>query len=66
MQISAPGFKGNLTGYTMMAAQGATKTWATRAVMVYIYQGGRREQFIFNHKLRDQSVSNLNTYSSDW
>lgn len=65
VQIGAPQFKGNLTGYTSRVRDNAMKTWSSRAVVVYTYRGGHREQFIFNHKLRDQSVSNLNTYSSD-
>jgi hypothetical protein len=65
MQIGAPQFKGNLTGYTSRLTDGMMRTWSSRAVMVYTYRGGHREQFVINHKLRDQSVSNLNTYSSD-
>jgi hypothetical protein len=66
MQIGAPLFKGNLTGYTSQSVEGAQKTWASRAVLQYTYNGGQREQIVVNHKIRDQSASNLKTYSTDW
>lgn len=65
MQIGAPSFKGILTGYTGSSSSRSMKTWASRAVMQYAFDGGRREQIIINHKIRDQSVSNLQTYSTD-
>lgn len=66
MQIGAPYFKGNLTGYTSQTLDGAMKTWASRATMQYTYRGGQREQIVINHKFRDQSVNNLKSYSTDW
>lgn len=65
MQIGAPFFKGNLTGYTSQTIENALKTWASRAVLQYTYRGGAREQIVVNHKIRDQSVNSLKTYSTD-
>lgn len=65
MQIGAPFFKGNLTGYTSQTIENSLKTWASRAALQYTYRGGSREQIVVNHKIRDQSVNSLKTYSTD-
>ena len=40
-------------------------SWASRADLSYQYDSGRKQRVVVNHKVRDQSTNNLNTYSMD-
>ena len=66
LQIGSPIFKGSLTGFTNnVRDQRGGSSWASRADFSYQYGGGRKERIVVNHKVRDQSTNNLNTYSMD-
>jgi hypothetical protein len=65
LQIGSPIFKGTFTGYSSNVRDDSSKSWASRAELVYQYRGGRKERIVVNHKIRDQSTSNLKTYSMD-
>jgi len=66
LQIGSPAFKGSLTGFTNnVRDRRGGSSWASRADVSYQYDGGRKERIVVNHKIRDQSTNNLNTYSMD-
>jgi len=58
--------KGSLSGFTNRARdRRGGSSWASRVGLNYQYDGGRKQRIIVNHKVRDQSTNNLNTYSMD-
>jgi len=66
VQIGSPIFKGSLTGFTNnVRDRRGGWSWASRADLSYQVDGGRKQRVVVNHKIRDQSTSNLNTYSMD-
>jgi len=66
LQLGSPIFRGSLTGFTNNARdRRGGWSWASRADLSYQYNGGRKQRIVLNHKVRDQSTNNLNTYSMD-
>jgi len=66
LQVGSPIFKGSLKGFTNNVRNGrGGSSRASRADFSYQYDGGRKERIVVNHKVRDRSTNNLNTYSMD-
>lgn len=64
-QFSSPFVKGGLIGF-VSRTQDTGYTWSSRADLSYQITGERtKERIVINHKFRDQSTSNLRSYSTD-
>jgi len=66
LQLRSPILKGSLNGFTNnVRDRRGGSSWASRADLSYQYDRRRKQRIVVNHKVRDQSTNNLNTYSMD-
>jgi len=66
LQLGSPILKGSLIGFTNnVRDRRGGSSWASRADLSYQCVGSRKQRIVVNHKIRDQSTNNLNTYSMD-